>query len=406
MIRKLRIKFVCINMLIVGCMLLILFGMLYHFMGRSIEQDQLRMLSRLAEEPIHKGSLPTRGGGEEVFLPHFILEYGLDGTLMAHGSDSFELSDEAALEELYDAAITCEEQSGVLKDYGLRYYKAKAPHGLKLIFADATHERATLQHLLHVCLFVGALSFAAFFVLSILLARWAVRPVEEAWRQQKQFVADASHELKTPLTVIMANAELLNQDSCSDGQKRQFSESILLMSRQMRQLLEQLLDLARLDNVHEKALTESVDLSALTEECVLPFEPVYFERGLTLESEIEPGVHVQGSEQQLRQTLNILLDNAQKYSDPGVVRLSLSTQGRHCHICLSNPSAELSRTECRDIFKRFYRRDEAHSRDGSYGLGLPIAESIVTQHDGKISCSWEAGEIRFLITLPISRGNA
>ncbi len=403
MIRKLRVKFVCINMLIVSCMLLLLFGTLYSVTGRRIEQEQLRTLSRIAEEPVREGRGPRKDDGGGFFQPHFVLEPEADGSVQIRGGGGYDSLDEETMRKLYDLAENEEGQSGVLEDYGLRYYKAQTPRGERLIFADVSGERSTLHHLLRVSVIVGALSFAVFFIVSILLARWAVRPVEEAWRQQKQFVADASHELKTPLTVIMANAELLGQEGYDEGQKRCFSESILSMSRQMRQLLEQLLDLARLDNTHERPKRETIDLSALAEECLLPFEPVFFERGLRLESGIEPDVCVQGSEQQLRQTLNILLDNAQKYSEPGVVRLRLAAQGRHCQLSLSNPSPELSRAECRDLFKRFYRRDEAHSRDGSYGLGLPIAESIVTQHGGRIGCSWENGEIRFLVTLPLAQ---
>ena len=116
---------------------------------------------------------------------------------------------------------------------------------------------------------------------------------------------------------------------------------------------------------------------------------------------MEPAIRVRADEQLLRQVVDILLDNAQKYSLPGVVRLFLQRSGaHHCVLRLSNPAAELSKTQCRDIFKRFYRRDEARTSSGSYGLGLPIAEGIVKRLGGKISCEWADGEICFTVTLP------
>ena len=141
---------------------------------------------------------------------------------------------------------------------------------------------------------------------------------------------------------------------------------------------------------------------------MLPFEPLFFERALALESSIEPGIQVEGREQQLRQLTDILLDNAGKYSLPGgPVTLSLRRQGsRHCLLSLSNPSPELSREECQNLFKRFYRTDKARSRDGSYGLGLSIAESIAKAHSGRISCEYDQGRLCFNVLLPAGKKQA
>ena len=113
------------------------------------------------------------------------------------------------------------------------------------------------------------------------------------------------------------------------------------------------------------------------------------------------GIRVQGNEQVLRQCMDILLDNAQKYSDPGTVHVRLRKSGRQAELTVANPSPELSREECRNIFKRFYRRDTARTAAGSYGLGLSIAEGIVERHKGKISCGWENGEICFTVIIPM-----
>ena len=146
-----------------------------------------------------------------------------------------------------------------------------------------------------------------------MLSKWAVRPVERAWQQQRQFVAAASHELKTPLTVIMTNAELLQDEA----RRSTFSSSILTMSRQMRALIEQMLELARTDSAESHLVLRPVDLSGLTARSLLPFEPLFFEQGLTLTSQVDEGITVSGDEEALRRVLEILLDNAQKYSSPG-----------------------------------------------------------------------------------------
>ena len=401
MIKKLRIKFICVNMLIVSCMLALLFNMLFVFMNQSLAQRQIASMEQAAQEPLPRNVF-GKGGANELKLPAIVLERRPDGTLAAAGNGSYDLTEQEALEALWDEAMAEEEPVGILSDYGLRYYRSDSPRGQKLVFADMSIERATLRSLAKTCALIGTVSLVGFFLLSVLLSRWAIRPVEEAWRQQKQFVADASHELKTPLAVILANAELLEQEGYSDGQKKQFAGSIRTMSLQMRHLLEQLLNLARLDNVHDAPDFAPLDFSQLVEDCLLPFEPVFFEQGLTLESEIEPGIRVRGDEQLLSQVADILLDNAQKYSLPGTVRLNLQRiSTHHCALRLSNPADELSREERRDVFKRFYRRDKARTSSGSYGLGLPIAEGIVQRLGGKIVCDWANGEICFTVTLPI-----
>ena len=399
MIKKLRIKFVCVNMLFVTCMLVILFGTLTYFMGRTIAREQQAELHRLAEEPGKKVRPNSANQDGEYVMSNFTLEYGPDGELKAIGSGGFDLSDEEGLAALYARVAAEEEADGVLKDYGLRYYRAQTPFGQKMVFADMHAERAMVRYLIRSCFQLAVVSFAVFFAASLLLSHWAVLPVEQAWKQQKQFVADASHELKTPLTVIISNAELLQQPGYDESQRRNFSDSILTMARQMRYLVESLLQLARLDNAQSADNFADLDFSELVEDCLLPFEPLFFERGLQLEAAVEKGLHVTGSRQALRQCVDILLDNARKYSEAGSVKVGLHRSGRNAELVVANPSPALRKGECEDVFMRFYRRDEARTDSGSYGLGLPIAKGIVARHEGKISCSWEAGEIRFTVIL-------
>lgn len=401
MIKKLRLKFIYVNMLFVTLMLVLSLGILITYMQKNLIRDQYSMLERIAADPSRKLHFDAK---EETrfYSPCFVLENGDDGKLRVYGDSSFDLTNEEELQTLYDRIIASDTKKGIVPDYNLRYVRMVTPLGTaKLVFTDMSGERATMWYLTRVVLLMGFACLAIFFVISLLLSRWAVKPVDEAWRQQKQFVSDASHELKTPLTVIMANAELLQQPGYSEEQRRGFSDSILSMSRQMSQLVESLLNLARLDSLRETdSLVAEMDLSSLVEESILPFEPVYFERGLLLESDVEPGIRVHGNERVLRQCMDILLDNAQKYSEPGTVKVCLRRSGRQAELTVTNPAPEMSRAECRNIFKRFYRLDAARTSSGSYGLGLSIAEGIVERHGGKITCDWDSGEICFTVTIP------
>ena len=322
---------------------------------------------------------------------------------MVDGDKYYDLTDNALNVAIYNAAFTDGRESGVLESYGLRYYRAETPMELRFVFTDIQLEQQTLRQLLRSSVAIGVAGFTGFLVLSILLANWAVRPVERAWQQQRQFVADASHELKTPLTVILTNAEMLREPGHEEAQRQQFSESILTMSHQMRSLVESLLQLARADCGQTKLERSPIDWSRTLERAVLPFEPMYFEEGLMLESDIEPGISVLGNEAQLRQVAEILLDNARKYSTPGgVVTLILRSQGRQAVLSVASPGVTLTAQQCRDIFRRFYRVDEARSRDGSYGLGLSIAQRIVSDHRGKIWAEGRDGTNTFCVSLPLA----
>lgn len=295
------------------------------------------------------------------------------------------------------AAQASRDAIGEIPEYSLRYCRVTG----SVIFADISSEQQTLRTLLKTGALLVALGLLAFFGLAVLLARSAVRPVEEAWRQQKQFVADASHELKTPLTVIMTNAELLESLDYPPEAKTQFSSNILTMSHQMRGLVESLLNLARIDQGQKAAAHTPVDLSKLVSDATLPFEALFFEQELTLETDIAPDLTVPGDAAQLRQVVEILLDNAQKYAEaPGTVRVTLARQGHHVRLCVADTGAPLSPEDCKNIFKRFYRLDDARSRDGSFGLGLSIAQSIVDTHHGRIWCESATGLNSFFVELP------
>ena len=396
MIKRLRLKFIVINMGIATILLSAILGLVFYFTSANLETESIRMMERIASQPFQMDAPGELG--EDVRLPFFTLQLGPHGELLDASGGYSDLSDDAFLGGLAQAAAASPRRLGVLEEYHLRYSRSDAPMSRVLVFADISSERATLDGLRRTCLLIGGLSFLAFLWVSVLLSKWAVRPVERAWQQQRQFVAAASHELKTPLTVIMTNAELLQDEA----RRSTFSSSILTMSRQMRALIEQMLELARTDSAESHLVLRPVDLSGLTARSLLPFEPLFFEQGLTLTSQVDEGITVSGDEEALRRVLEILLDNAQKYSSPGgETQVTLHRRGRnHCALTVANQGEPIPPEARRQIFQRFYRADPARSRNGSFGLGLSIAEGIVAQHHGTIDVTCAGGFNRFRVELP------
>ena len=399
MIRKLQVKFVIINMAIVTVMLCIIFGLVYNTTKTNLETQSISMMKTIAADPFRLGRPNEQS--PDLRLPYFTLQLGIKGELISTGGGYYDLSDRDFLKDLIDESVGSRRETGIVEQHGLRFCRVSTPRGTVLVFSDMSSENNTLDHLVRNCLIIGILSFLGFLVVSIFLSRWAVKPVAAAWLQQKQFVADASHELKTPLTVIMTNAELLQTDEYEEQERKNFSQSILTMSQQMKTLVEKLLELARSDAEQPKQQMKPVDLSKLILDTAISFEGVFIERGLTVESEVESGITVNGSEPMLQQIADILLDNAQKYSSPGgetTVRLYSSGYGK-CRLTVSNPGKEIPPEDLKRIFQRFYRMDKARSRDGSFGLGLSIAESIVAQHKGSIWAESKDGMNTFVVEL-------
>lgn len=402
MLKKLRIKFTCMLMAVITIMLCFIFGLVIHFTRLAIESQSIQMMQNIASNPFALRLPENSGGSEQVQLPFFVVAIGRRGELEVSGNSFYDLSDEDAVLGITLLALDAEDQVGVLSDYGLRYLKTNSPMGQRIVFADMSSEKVAIANLSKSCAFVGSLSLLAFLGISILLAHWAVKPVDQAWKQQKQFVADASHELKTPLTVILTNAELLQYPDYDEAMKAQFVQSILSMSHKMRELVESLLELARIDNGTVKECLEKVNLSEILCDEAEAFEALFFEKGRSLSLSIQPDIFVRGSDQHLRQLLGILLDNALKYSTlDGDISVSLSRHGSHCTMGVANPGGEISQENIRNIFKRFYRVDQARGLNGSYGLGLSIAQSIVGVHKGKIWAESKKGINTFYVQLPV-----
>ena len=226
--------------------------------------------------------------------------------------------------------------------------------------------------------------------------------MERAWRQQRQFLSDASHELKTPLTVILSNAEMLGASPLEERPAR-WADNIRSESRRMKSLVEQMLTLARADNMSPAAVFGEVSLSEIAEDCALDFEPVAFEAGKPLEYRLPERLLVPGDGEKLRQLVSILLDNAIKYGAPGgAVALSLEKRERQAVLAVSNPG-EIPAGQLPRLFERFYRADSSRGEQSGFGLGLSIAAAVAREHRGTLRAESAGGTTRFIFTMPLKR---
>ena len=400
MIKRLRIKFICVIMAIVMVLLGCILGVVIHFTGQSMQMQSISMMRTIATSPFQQG-IPGKTMDDEVRLPFFSVQISSRGELIAASGGYFDLSDREYLQEIINAALASDRETGELEEQDLRYLKAVSPVGLTIVFSDTTTETATMKHLFYSCLAVFFGAMIVFFGISILLSHWVIKPVATAWEQQRQFVADASHELKTPLSVIMANAELMQGEETTGEDLKTYSGNILGVTYQMRSLVENMLEMARVDNGTVKISLECLDFSELVSDAVLSFQLLYEEQGMGLRCAVPDGVEIQGSQQHLYQVLDVLLDNALKYSTPGgMVSVDLVNSGKNCMLSVASPGQPISAEDRKNIFKRFYRADKARAMNGSYGLGLAIAESIVEAHKGKIWAESENGYNIFYVQIP------
>lgn len=392
-------------------LLLFLLGFLFFFNRNSLYRTMRNALSSAVTKPMDRSTSDS--------YPIYQIFMKENGEILEHSGEDFFLESDTEEKAVQDALSRIKEGKesfyGSMQGGKLQYYcKKDAPPDRKTAYrialTDFSKEIGNIRQL-------SIVLFILFFVLSfviIVLSRFFVRktvaPVKDAMLSQRQFISDASHELKTPLTVIINNVGNLQKKienvpalQGEDAENiRENIRGIEDMSDRMKHLTESLLDLSRLESWQDrKSQLENVALSTLIEHECMYFEPLFFEKGKSLDYTVEKGLHTLGDENKLKELLSILLENALKYSlPPTATVLSLKKKRNILLLSVSNAvEKELSKEEKENLFKRFFRRDEAHSGGDGYGLGLSIAKEIVLMHKGTIKVESEKGRICFHVAL-------
>ena len=282
--------------------------------------------------------------------------------------------DKDTLASLCKRALDEYSSSGFWPDTGIAY--AKDNDRIAFVNLQNEYDQLKSSQLSWSLIYLGALSI--FLVVAIFLARWALRPVENSWIQQRHFVSDASHELKTPLTVILANLDILEGEQGNSP----WLTAARTEGLHMKKLIEDLLFLAHSDEARHAVKREKVSLSDIVSESALAFEALAYENKLQLHTSVLPDLFVQGDASLLRQLAGILIDNAVKYTPAGgVVEITLSRQRDKISFSVRNSDTFVEPDKLERLFDRFYRLDEARTKsEGGYGLGLSIAAEIARQH--------------------------
>ena len=406
MIKKLKLKFILTNMILLTAVILASFVSVYFYTSNDLEKTSTEALHYISENGYdrldHLLNTQDESTSKHPYLNTFTLYVNeLKRTCFIDGfgntNDLCE-KDTAYINDLINEVNKREENEGKLKNYKLRYYSTPTAVGEKIVLLDTTYEETTLCHLITVFVIVGVVSLAAFLTISIIVAKLAVAPVEKSINQQKQLVADVSHELKTPITVISANADIISSHPESSVEEQsKWLGYIKEESKRMSDLVSDMLYLAKTDENLIKADLENINLSNAAYEAALPFESICFEKKKNFEIDIDSDLFAKANLQSVKQLTVILLDNAVKYSDEnGIIRISLKPASDRVVLSVYNTGTPIPKDKIPDIFDRFYRVDKSRSRDmGGNGLGLSIAKRIIEMNEAKISVtsSEEAGTV-------------
>ena len=400
MIKKLKKRFILTSMAVVTLVLLLVSGALFIGARKVIYSDADQMLKRslvLAFGGSGASGEGRHGGRERAVVLTIDPETGAienrtDGTL-----DNFSEEEQRALAR--EAA-----QGKSLNKKGVRASVEKRNGKTYVAVVDtAMEDRLQAAAVKALALFAVGV-WLALLLLVYLLSGWAVRPMAKAWDMQRQFVADASHDLKTPLTVILSNSELLRQQGESGDSPE--LDRIQSAGKRMKDLVQKMLTLARMEDDPNRGAWESMDLSDMVMETALAFEAAAFEKGLTIEENVESDLVVKGNRAQVQSVVECLLDNACKYAAPGSrVTVSLEKAGKRAKLTVHNTGSYIPPEDIQHVFERFYRADKSRTEGDSSGLGLAIVESVVEAMGGTVAAeSSETGGTTFTALLPRENG--
>lgn len=402
MFRKLRNRFLIVNLVIITFIMLLAFASIYTITYQNVRNDIDMELHRVTDF-YHKPD-GDKGARRPDGNPHlqpandnagpppersvsFLLQADEQWNLIATNS-RFDMDTEFYNLALQKAASSKSDNGQFnLEGTTWAYLIQKNGTGNSIVYLDVTAQMNILTNLIYTFSIVGFIMLIVIFFTSRFFANRSIAPVKEAFNKQKQFIADASHELKTPLAVINTNADVLlaNSDDTIHNQVK-WLHHIKSETERMKTLTADLLYLTEMEDSRVGLMFTNFNVSESVESVILTMEAIVYEKDISLTYEIEPGLTVRGSSEQIKQVVMILLDNAIKYTKAkGSISLTLQKQHNDILLTVTNTGEGIPSEHLARIFDRFYRANQSRSRkSGGYGLGLAIAKSIVEQHKGKI----------------------
>ena len=406
MFRMLKLKFIGIATLSMVMVLFLVLGLVNLITYRNAISEiftTLEFISKNSEGFAKNDSVSYKDDDitpETQYETRYMTVYVTDeGSMITFDAEHIAAIDESELEEFIHNATDSRRTRGLFMFDGLSYafLKTKDNTGMsKITIMDCTRNISTVQFFVKFSLYIGTLSILLLMLLLSIFARRVVQPYVKNAEAQKQFITNASHELKTPLAVISANTEVIEM---MNG-KSEWTESTINQVNRMSELISQLVVLSKLEERQDLVLSE-VNMTAEADSVVASLKTVAETNDLKFSSSIARDVHVMADEKGIHELLNILLDNAIKYCDEnGSVSVNLSKKGKSAVLVVSNDYAAGEGADYKRFFDRFYREDQSHNKEkNGYGIGLSMAESLVRMFKGKITVSYKKPVISFTVVL-------
>ena len=404
MLKKLKQRLVFVLMAVFLILIICVILCMLAISAQQMATQQRELLRRADMQSMNRRPNHEEAAENTDSIPFFAVRFDSSGNVISVYRNSLDISEMAATRAA-ERALRRRGTSGVLSDHQLRYLirTDKDNHVRVTMISTAQDEAQQRRQLLSALALIPLLLLLLLVFAALPLSTWLTRPVQNAWDAQRVFIADASHELKTPLTVILANLSILLKhrqqtvESCEG-----WIESTQEEAQQMRRLVEEMLMLARAEDEQSAAGFAEVSISDLLEHTLMTMEPVAFENGVTLQTGMEENVIAVCSETQIRQLMMILLDNAIKYAgNEKKVAVTLAKKQDRCELRVHNTGAPIPAAALPHIFDRFYRADASRTSSG-FGLGLAIARQIVEMHRGEIRVTSDDKEgTTFFVQIPV-----
>lgn len=381
MFEKLKRKFILINMSLLTIVFIFIFGGIYTYTFLSMNRDIEHELQR------NIFSMKKPGLDGPMLSGNIIIDINSDNELI--NVLTYTEIDEEILKEGVYKILKSENNLSKIKLNNTRFAYLKEPSnkGVRIMLLNIEAQINALMNLIKAFLTIGVISLFILLFISIYLTNKTIKPLKESFEKQKRFIADASHELKTPLAIIRTNTSvILSNKDASVSNNIKWLNYINNQTERMGKLIDEMLTLAKLDNLNEQINFMSFNFSDLVNNILLTFEAVIFENNIKLESYIEDDIHIKGDKENIKKVFIILLDNAIKYTNNnGEIYIELKQDKNKIKLTVKNTGDGIKEEDLEKIFERFYRVDDSRERKtGGYGLGLSIAKSIIESHKGKI----------------------
>lgn len=390
-----RKRFVQFNMLLIGIVLAVMVAVIAGYMTRDY-YISLRETMEQVVAPLRFFSLPPEGRPEKPEFqkpPEDIQRKDILTVFYSREDDSYtllsnsEVFSQEELQSLLRTIVSQEKDFGILYSQDAIYYRSgKTPYKIAIASTDYIVHSVVNLVLVLLAVWVGAMLL--FLLISIKLSAVAARPMEEAMQREKQFVADASHDLKTPLSVILANNSILMENPENKvGDLRRWLDSTQEAAKRMQKLIAEMLTLADVERQDVPLVREEVDLANIAMKADLELESVAFEKNVALEDDLPDRCMVTGNADYLLRIVMSLLENALKYEPSGGrVSIHLTQSKKKTVLSVCNQGSRIADEDLPHVFDRFYRSDKSRTNSaGSFGLGLAITKEMVERLGGTIS---------------------